>query len=334
MSSAISSRCIVLFLAMRAIPPTCHANQSSFLSQIGKDYFRQKSGIPQGSNLSTHLCSFFYAHMEKKHLGFTKSPDCVSIGDFTRATLADPSHYTDACPSRRRLPPCHHGLLHSLCLCGLCPPVSELNLLNRMWPRPPASCAPCTQVCLAHSSFRGTRRRTNLIQCPSQATRTTAVTSRRKRHSSILNAVSYTRTAHLSLRPPVRQVPFLLVLSRGLDWWLMGDKQTSRGAAISSTRGTCTSRATTHATLTVRCSTTPPAKERLLTALPIQRRHCQLSYRQLLSASWRTATGEDVQVRDIFLSSSFVERIGALTSEATTQAPFPQEVHLLPRHRT
>ncbi|KAI8510175.1 hypothetical protein Bbelb_126030 [Branchiostoma belcheri] len=36
--------------------------------QIGRTYYRQISGISQGSRLSTLLCSFFYADMERRHL--------------------------------------------------------------------------------------------------------------------------------------------------------------------------------------------------------------------------------------------------------------------------
>jgi len=38
--------------------------------QIGKRYYRQKSGIPQGSVLSSILCNFFYAELERDILGF------------------------------------------------------------------------------------------------------------------------------------------------------------------------------------------------------------------------------------------------------------------------
>ena len=38
--------------------------------KIGKKYFRQKQGIPQGSVLSSLLCSFFYADFERQCLGF------------------------------------------------------------------------------------------------------------------------------------------------------------------------------------------------------------------------------------------------------------------------
>ena len=38
--------------------------------KIGKRYYRQKNGIPQGSIVSSLLCSFFYGDFEIKHLGF------------------------------------------------------------------------------------------------------------------------------------------------------------------------------------------------------------------------------------------------------------------------
>lgn len=45
--------------------------------KIGKTYYRQMIGIPQGSILSTLLCNFFYGYMEKHELGFTKRQDSV-----------------------------------------------------------------------------------------------------------------------------------------------------------------------------------------------------------------------------------------------------------------
>ena len=38
--------------------------------KFGKQYFRQVTGVPQGSVLSTLLCSFFYADMERTYLNF------------------------------------------------------------------------------------------------------------------------------------------------------------------------------------------------------------------------------------------------------------------------
>ncbi|OQE32998.1 hypothetical protein PENFLA_c001G08043 [Penicillium flavigenum] len=40
------------------------------LVKIGKKYFRQRNGIPQGSVLSSVLCNFFYAELERELLGF------------------------------------------------------------------------------------------------------------------------------------------------------------------------------------------------------------------------------------------------------------------------
>lgn len=40
------------------------------LVKIGKKYFRQKNGIPQGSVLSSLLCNFFYGELEREVLGF------------------------------------------------------------------------------------------------------------------------------------------------------------------------------------------------------------------------------------------------------------------------
>ncbi len=44
------------------------------LVKIGKDFYRQRIGIPQGSSLSTLLCSFFYADLERKNLAFAREP--------------------------------------------------------------------------------------------------------------------------------------------------------------------------------------------------------------------------------------------------------------------
>ena len=41
--------------------------------RVGDKYYRQKEGIPQGSVLSSTLCSYFYADLEEKELGFLKS---------------------------------------------------------------------------------------------------------------------------------------------------------------------------------------------------------------------------------------------------------------------
>lgn len=45
-----------------------HVSQN--LVKVGKKFYRQKTGIPQGSVLSAILCNYFYADLEMKQLGF------------------------------------------------------------------------------------------------------------------------------------------------------------------------------------------------------------------------------------------------------------------------
>lgn len=47
--------------------------------KIGKKFFRQKQGIPQGSVLSSLLCNFFYAEFEKECLGFLTTSDSLLV---------------------------------------------------------------------------------------------------------------------------------------------------------------------------------------------------------------------------------------------------------------
>ncbi|SPQ18219.1 08b9ccab-bc2e-4f15-915f-80be2863104d [Thermothielavioides terrestris] len=49
------------------------------LVRIGKKYYRQKTGIPQGSVLSSTLCNYFYADLERKHLSFLQADDCLLL---------------------------------------------------------------------------------------------------------------------------------------------------------------------------------------------------------------------------------------------------------------
>ncbi|KAL1956097.1 hypothetical protein VTO42DRAFT_7616 [Malbranchea cinnamomea] len=44
------------------------------LVKIGKKFYRQKNGIPQGSVVSTLLCNFFYGEHETRELGFLREP--------------------------------------------------------------------------------------------------------------------------------------------------------------------------------------------------------------------------------------------------------------------
>lgn len=49
------------------------------LVRIGKKYFRQRNGIPQGSALSTILCNFFYAELEREVLGFLQTEEALLL---------------------------------------------------------------------------------------------------------------------------------------------------------------------------------------------------------------------------------------------------------------
>jgi telomerase reverse transcriptase len=49
------------------------------LVKIGKKFYRQKKGIPQGSVLSSILCNFFYAELERDVLGFALGSDCLLL---------------------------------------------------------------------------------------------------------------------------------------------------------------------------------------------------------------------------------------------------------------
>ncbi|KAL6357993.1 hypothetical protein LRP88_08172 [Fusarium phalaenopsidis] len=65
-----------------------HVEQN--LVKVGKKYYRQKIGIPQGSVLSSFLCNYFYADLEAQYLGFLASPDTLLlrlIDDFLLVTL-------------------------------------------------------------------------------------------------------------------------------------------------------------------------------------------------------------------------------------------------------
>lgn len=49
------------------------------LVRIGKKYYRQKAGIPQGSILSSTLCNYFYADLEHNHLAFLQADNCLLL---------------------------------------------------------------------------------------------------------------------------------------------------------------------------------------------------------------------------------------------------------------
>jgi telomerase reverse transcriptase len=62
--------------------------------RIGKKYYRQKEGIPQGSVISTLLCNYFYADLEMHHLQFLHNDKSLLlrlIDDFLLITT-EPVH--------------------------------------------------------------------------------------------------------------------------------------------------------------------------------------------------------------------------------------------------
>ncbi len=85
---------------------TAHIEQN--LVRVGKKYYRQKTGIPQGSILSSTLCNYFYADLERNHLSFLQQgeKDCLLlrlIDDFMLIT-------TDENKARRFVGVMHRGL--------------------------------------------------------------------------------------------------------------------------------------------------------------------------------------------------------------------------------
>ncbi|KAK9770635.1 putative Telomerase reverse transcriptase [Seiridium cardinale] len=76
------------------------------LVKIGKKYYRQKKGIPQGSVLSSILCNYFYADLETQVLKFLESDDCLLlrlIDDFLLVT-------TDEAKASRFIEVMHAGI--------------------------------------------------------------------------------------------------------------------------------------------------------------------------------------------------------------------------------
>ncbi len=74
--------------------------------KIGKKYYRQKQGIPQGSILSSTLCNYFYADLETHVLSFLNSDDCLLlrlIDDFLLIT-------TDKLKAVKLVEILHHGV--------------------------------------------------------------------------------------------------------------------------------------------------------------------------------------------------------------------------------
>lgn len=61
------------------------------LVKIGKRFYRQRTGIPQGSILSSILCNYFYAELERDVLGFALGSGCLLLrllDDFLLITVS------------------------------------------------------------------------------------------------------------------------------------------------------------------------------------------------------------------------------------------------------
>jgi len=74
--------------------------------KIGKKFYRQKNGIPQGSILSSILCNYFYSDLEARHLSFLKAPGGLLlrlVDDFLLVT-------TDRQHAKKFLQVMHDGL--------------------------------------------------------------------------------------------------------------------------------------------------------------------------------------------------------------------------------
>lgn len=74
--------------------------------KIGKKFFRQKAGIPQGSVLSSLLCNYFYAELERECLGFLEEDQSILlrlIDDFLLIT-------TDRDHAKKFLQVMHNGI--------------------------------------------------------------------------------------------------------------------------------------------------------------------------------------------------------------------------------
>ncbi|MCJ1460010.1 hypothetical protein MMC28_010389 [Mycoblastus sanguinarius] len=74
--------------------------------KIGKKFFRQKAGIPQGSVLSSLLCNYFYAELENECLGFLEDNESLLlrlIDDFLLIT-------TNKDHAKRFLQTLHNGV--------------------------------------------------------------------------------------------------------------------------------------------------------------------------------------------------------------------------------
>lgn len=63
----------------KAILDLLHEHVESNIVKLGDRMYRQKEGIPQGSVVSSLLCSYFYAELERNALGFIKNDNSLLL---------------------------------------------------------------------------------------------------------------------------------------------------------------------------------------------------------------------------------------------------------------
>jgi telomerase reverse transcriptase len=63
----------------KAILDLLHEHVESNIVKLGNRLYRQKEGIPQGSIVSSLLCSYFYAELERSALGFVNDEDSLLL---------------------------------------------------------------------------------------------------------------------------------------------------------------------------------------------------------------------------------------------------------------
>jgi telomerase reverse transcriptase len=63
----------------KAIIAMLEEHIESNLIKIGHRFYRQKAGIPQGSIVSSLLCSYFYAELEREVLGFVNDGKSILL---------------------------------------------------------------------------------------------------------------------------------------------------------------------------------------------------------------------------------------------------------------
>ncbi|KAI5453708.1 Telomerase reverse transcriptase [Naganishia albida] len=71
------------------IMQTLKSHLREHLVKIGPEFYKQKTGIPQGSKVSSLLCTLYYGHMEQAHLSFVHDKNSLllrMIDDFLLVT--------------------------------------------------------------------------------------------------------------------------------------------------------------------------------------------------------------------------------------------------------